>query len=59
MPAGLLGAGLLLCMEGGQINRKGIAGSWLGGATLIAWEVCMSARDTVTVFKSRNSNLQP
>lgn len=31
MPAGLLGAGLLLCVERGQVNRKGIAGSRRGG----------------------------
>ena len=37
MPAGLLGAGLLLCMERGQVNRKGIAGGRQGGGS-IAWE---------------------
>lgn len=35
MPAGLLGAGLLLCVERGQVNRKGIAGSRRGGGAAL------------------------
>ena len=35
MSAGLLGAGLLLCMEKGQVNRQGTAGGDPGaGAAL-------------------------
>jgi hypothetical protein len=30
VPAGLLGAGLLLCVEGGQVNRKGTSGGIVG-----------------------------
>lgn len=45
MPAGLLGAGLLLCVEGGQVNRKGISGGMQGGGSIM-WEVYLSASTT-------------
>lgn len=41
MPAGLLGAGLLLCVEGGQVNRKGTAGGKQGGAALPGRCTCL------------------
>ena len=42
--AGLLGAGLLQCLEGGQVNRQGTARRDNGaGAALLGWGA--SARD--------------
>lgn len=48
--AGLLGAGLLLCLEGGQVNRKGTAaggqgrGRWQGSQTAFPEALLVCAR---------------